>query len=59
MGVDVAKAALAAGYKVFATGRNTEKITNVLGDDENLLVLKIDVTSLADTEAAVKAAGNV
>ncbi|WP_342046161.1 SDR family NAD(P)-dependent oxidoreductase [Bacillus sp. OTU530] len=56
MGVDFAKAALAAGYKVVATGRNTEKIAKVLGGDENLLVVKLDVTSPADAEAAVKAA---
>ncbi len=56
MGVDFAKAALAAGYKVVATGRNTEKIAKVLGDDENLLIVKLDVTSPADAEAAVKAA---
>ena len=30
MGVDIAKAALAAGHAVVATGRNTEKVS--LGD---------------------------
>nr|WP_263326992.1 SDR family oxidoreductase [Neobacillus sp. Marseille-Q6967] len=56
MGVEFTKAALAQGYKVVATGRNTEKIAKVFGDDENLLVVKLDVTSPADVEAAVKAA---
>src|SRR5690242_7016276 len=56
MGVEFVKAALAAGYKVVATGRNTEKIARVIGDNENLLVVKLDVTSPADAEAAVKAA---
>jgi NAD(P)-dependent dehydrogenase (short-subunit alcohol dehydrogenase family) len=56
MGVDIAKAALAAGYKVVATGRIPEKIVKVLDDDENLLVVKLDVTSPSDAEAAVKAA---
>ncbi|MED4227982.1 SDR family NAD(P)-dependent oxidoreductase [Neobacillus cucumis] len=56
MGVEFVKVALAAGYKVVATGRYTEKIAKVFGDNENLLVVKLDVTSPADAEAAVKAA---
>ncbi len=44
MGVDIARAALAAGFKVVATGRNIDKITKVLGEGENLLVVKLDVT---------------
>jgi NAD(P)-dependent dehydrogenase (short-subunit alcohol dehydrogenase family) len=56
MGVDITKAALAAGYNVVATGRNTEKVTKALGESPNLLVVKLDVTKLADAEAAVKAA---
>jgi len=56
MGVDIAKAALAAGYKVVATGRNPEKVSKTIGEDENLLVVKLDVTSSTDAEAAVKAA---
>ncbi len=56
MGVDIAKAALAAGYKVVATGRNPEKVAQELGEDENLLVVKLDVTSTSDAEAAVKTA---
>ena len=31
MGVDIAKAALAAGHKVVATGRNTDKVAEALG----------------------------
>jgi len=31
MGLDIAKAALATGYKVVATGRNTDKLANALG----------------------------
>src|SRR2546429_9487968 len=30
MGVDIAKAALAAGHKVVATGRNTDKVSEAL-----------------------------
>jgi NAD(P)-dependent dehydrogenase (short-subunit alcohol dehydrogenase family) len=54
MGVDIAKAALAVGHNVVATGRNPEKVTTVLGDSENLLVVKLDITNLADAETAVK-----
>jgi len=56
MGVDIAKAALAAGHRVVATGRNTEKVSNVLGEHENLLVFRLDITNPSDAEAAVKAA---
>jgi NAD(P)-dependent dehydrogenase (short-subunit alcohol dehydrogenase family) len=56
MGVDIAKAALAAGNKVVATGRSTEKVAQALGDSKDLLIVRLDVTSQADAEAAVKAA---
>ncbi len=44
MGLNIAKAALAAGHKVVATGRNTEKVAQAIGEAENLLVAKLDVT---------------
>lgn len=56
MGVDITKAALAAGYKVVATGRNTESVAKALGEHENLLVVKLDVTKQAEADAAVNAA---
>lgn len=56
MGVEFAKAALAEGYQVVATGRNTDKVAKVLGDAENLLIVKLDVTDPTDAEAAVKLA---
>jgi NAD(P)-dependent dehydrogenase (short-subunit alcohol dehydrogenase family) len=56
MGVDIAKAALAAGYKVVATGRNTGKVAEALGESANLLIVKLDITKSADAESAVKAA---
>ena len=55
MGLSIAKAALAAGHKVVATGRNTDKVARAVGDSPDLLVVKLDVTSPADAEAAVKA----
>ena len=56
MGVDITKAALAAGHKVVATGRNTDSVAKALGEAENLLIVKLDVTKQADAEAAVNAA---
>ncbi|MFD1773977.1 SDR family NAD(P)-dependent oxidoreductase [Paenibacillus rhizophilus] len=56
MGVDIAKAALAAGHQVVATGRSTDAVAEAVGEDENLLVVKLDVTNPTDAEAAVKTA---
>ena len=56
MGVDMAKAALAAGHAVVATARNTDTVTAALGRDEDLLAVELDVTDPADAEAAVTAA---
>jgi NAD(P)-dependent dehydrogenase (short-subunit alcohol dehydrogenase family) len=56
MGVDIAKAALAAGGGVVATGRNTDAVAKAVGEADDLLVVKLDVTSRADVEAAVRAA---
>jgi NAD(P)-dependent dehydrogenase (short-subunit alcohol dehydrogenase family) len=54
MGVDITKAALAAGYKVVATGRNIDSVSKAIGESENLLVVKLDVTKPSDAEAAIK-----
>jgi NAD(P)-dependent dehydrogenase (short-subunit alcohol dehydrogenase family) len=56
MGVEIAKAVLAAGHKVVATGRNTDKVAKALGESEDLLIAKLDITSQSDADAAVKAA---
>jgi len=58
MGVDFVRAALAAGYAVVASGRDTERVSKVLGQSDDLLPVKLDVTSRADAEAAVGAAVN-
>jgi NAD(P)-dependent dehydrogenase (short-subunit alcohol dehydrogenase family) len=55
MGTDIAKAALAAGYKTVATGRNVDKVTTAVGASDDLLVVKLDVTDPSDAQAAVKA----
>jgi len=56
MGVEFAKAALAAGDNVVATGRNPGAVREALGPAGDLLAVKLDVTSTQDAEAAVKAA---
>ncbi|MDF2052139.1 SDR family NAD(P)-dependent oxidoreductase [Arthrobacter sp. Cr_A7] len=56
LGTDIAKAALAAGHAVVATGRNPDKVAQAVGDHENLLTVKLDVTDPADATAAVQAA---
>src|SRR6266705_4891211 len=56
MGADIAKAASAAGRAVVATGRDTGTVTAALGQDDDLLAVKLDVTDPADAQAAVQAA---
>lgn len=56
MGTDIAKAALAAGHAVVATGRTPEKVARAVGENEDLLTVKLDVTDPAAAEAAVQAA---
>jgi NAD(P)-dependent dehydrogenase (short-subunit alcohol dehydrogenase family) len=56
MGVEFAKAALAAGNAVVASGRNPNAVAKAVGEADDLLVVKLDVTSRQDAEAGVKAA---
>ena len=56
LGVDIAKAALAAGHAVVATGRDAAKVAAAVGDHENLLAIKLDVTRPQHAQAAVEAA---
>jgi NAD(P)-dependent dehydrogenase (short-subunit alcohol dehydrogenase family) len=56
MGVDFAKAALAAGHAVVATGRDADAVAKAVGKSDDLLVVTLDVTSRADAEAAARAA---
>src|SRR5215213_9027841 len=56
MGVDIARAALAAGHAVVGTGRDTDAVAQAVGASDDLLVIKLDITSLADAKAAVQAA---
>jgi NAD(P)-dependent dehydrogenase (short-subunit alcohol dehydrogenase family) len=56
MGVDIARAALAAGYAVVATGRDPERVALAIGPAPDLLTVRLDVTDPADAQAAVRAA---
>ena len=56
MGVDIAKAALSAGDAVVATARDPEAVTRAVGEADDLLAVKLDVTSSADAGTAVEAA---
>jgi NAD(P)-dependent dehydrogenase (short-subunit alcohol dehydrogenase family) len=47
---------LAADHNVVATGRNPDAVREALGPADDLLAVKLDVTSTQDAEAAVKAA---
>jgi NAD(P)-dependent dehydrogenase (short-subunit alcohol dehydrogenase family) len=56
LGADIAKAALAAGHAVVATGRDPRKVTAVLGENDDLLAVKLDITRPEEAHAAVEAA---
>ena len=56
MGIDIARAALAAGHAVVGTARNADSVTSALGEQDDLLAVPLDVTDTAAAEAAVAAA---
>jgi NAD(P)-dependent dehydrogenase (short-subunit alcohol dehydrogenase family) len=56
MGTDIARAALAAGHAVVATGRNAERVATAVGAPDDLLTAGLDVTDPASVQAAVDAA---
>lgn len=56
LGVAIAKAALAAGHAVIATGRTPEKVAQAIGNHANLMAVRLDVTRPGDAQAAVEAA---
>jgi NAD(P)-dependent dehydrogenase (short-subunit alcohol dehydrogenase family) len=58
MGVDIVKATLAAGHAVVATGRDADAVASALGEADELLVVKLDVTRPEDAKAAVATAVN-
>src|SRR3954447_3340362 len=56
MGVEFARAALAAGHNAVATGRNPDTMRSAVGEHENLLVTALDVTDPHSAQDAVAAA---
>jgi NAD(P)-dependent dehydrogenase (short-subunit alcohol dehydrogenase family) len=56
LGVDISRAALAAGHSVVATGRSADRVLGAIGPHENLLTLDLDITDPGAAEAAAKAA---
>ena len=56
LGACITKAALAAGHAVVATGRDVAKVAAAVGNHENLLTIKLDVTRPQDAQKAVEAA---
>ena len=54
MGVNFAKAALDAGHSVVASGRDKDRMRKVLGQSNELLAVKLDVTNRADAETATR-----
>ncbi|MFF1377618.1 SDR family oxidoreductase [Streptomyces sp. NPDC058308] len=57
LGTDIARQALAAGHQVVATGRRPENVIGALGgEQDNLLVTALDITSTDAARAAVDAA---
>ena len=56
MGVDLARAALATGHDVVATGRNLDTVRSAIGEHERLLVVELDITDAQSAERAVAAA---
>ena len=55
MGAEIAKAALAVGNAVVATGLNADAVAKAVGEANDALIAKLDVTIRADAEAAVHA----
>jgi len=56
MGLEFARAVLAAGDSLVASGRDTDRLSKALGSSSNLLTVRLDVTRRVEAEAAVKAA---
>jgi NAD(P)-dependent dehydrogenase (short-subunit alcohol dehydrogenase family) len=55
LGIDIAKAALAAGHAVVATARNAESVIKALGAHDDLLAVDLDVTDPTAAQTAIAA----
>ena len=56
MGVDIARAALAAGHTVVATGRDPDKVATAIGAHDGLFTVALDITDPTAASAAVQVA---
>jgi NAD(P)-dependent dehydrogenase (short-subunit alcohol dehydrogenase family) len=56
MGTDFAKAVMGAGHSLVATGRDPRRITEVLGQSDNLLAVSLDILRPDEAQAAVTSA---
>ncbi|MCW2791321.1 MAG: oxidoreductase [Nocardioides sp.] len=56
MGIDITRAALAAGHAVVGTARDAASVTTALGEHDDLLAVPLDVTDPGAAESAVAAA---
>jgi NAD(P)-dependent dehydrogenase (short-subunit alcohol dehydrogenase family) len=56
LGVNIARAALAAGHAVVATGRDPAKVAAAVGEHDSLLAMTLDVTRPDDAQDVVRAA---
>lgn len=56
MGVDIARAALAAGYRVVGTARDAAKVVAAVGEHADLLGVSLDITDAASIDAAIREA---
>jgi NAD(P)-dependent dehydrogenase (short-subunit alcohol dehydrogenase family) len=56
MGVDIVTAALGAGHQVVATARDAKRVTELFGENENLLAVSLDITDENAARAAADAA---
>lgn len=54
LGADIARAALTAGHAVVATGRDGTKVAAAVGDHDNVLAIKLDMTRPQDAEATTR-----
>jgi NAD(P)-dependent dehydrogenase (short-subunit alcohol dehydrogenase family) len=56
MGTKIAQAALAAGHRVVAAGRDVDRVRTAVGDHEHLLAVPLDITDESASVQAVRAA---
>jgi len=56
LGADIARAALAAGHSVVATGRDPAKVRAALGEGDRLLTVKLDINKPEEARVAAETA---